>query len=149
MTIKQLVAKAHQIAKDHGWWEKPVEPPVAHMLMVSELAEATEEARKGTPPYYVVIPGEGPLVPPSMENLAEYVRLAGPPVYSESESQEQLECQVESVPAKPEGELIELADAVIRIADYCGARGWDLETAVELKMKYNETRSYRHGNKKF
>lgn len=28
---------------------------------------------------------------------------------------------------KPEGELIELADAVIRIADYAGSREWDLE----------------------
>lgn len=46
---------------------------------------------------------------------------------------------------KPEGELIELADAIIRIADYCGAMNWDLEAAVKLKMEYNAKRPYKHG----
>ena len=50
---------------------------------------------------------------------------------------------------KPEGELIELADAIIRIADWCGFKGWDLEEALKVKIEYNKTRSYRHGNKKF
>lgn len=48
---------------------------------------------------------------------------------------------------KPQGELIELADAVVRIMDYCGYKGWDLESAIKLKMDYNETRPYRHGKK--
>jgi NTP pyrophosphatase (non-canonical NTP hydrolase) len=51
-------------------------------------------------------------------------------------------------PGKPEGIPIELADAVIRIGDFCGAYGIDLENAVVLKTRFNETRSYRHGNKK-
>jgi NTP pyrophosphatase (non-canonical NTP hydrolase) len=46
---------------------------------------------------------------------------------------------------KPEGVLTELADAVIRIADMCGYRGWDLEDAIIKKMKYNETRPHKHG----
>ena len=50
---------------------------------------------------------------------------------------------------KPEGEAVELADAVIRIADWCGHKGWDLEKALRLKMEYNKIRSYRHGNKKY
>ena len=48
---------------------------------------------------------------------------------------------------KPEGALTELADCVIRIADYCGARGWDLEAAIIQKMAYNKTRPYKHGKK--
>jgi len=48
-------------------------------------------------------------------------------------------------PPKPEGVLIELADAIIRIADYCGSKGWDLEHAIKLKMIYNATRSHKHG----
>jgi len=50
---------------------------------------------------------------------------------------------------KPEGEQIELADAVIRIMDYFGYKNWDLESTIKLKMSYNETRPYRHGNKKY
>jgi NTP pyrophosphatase (non-canonical NTP hydrolase) len=46
---------------------------------------------------------------------------------------------------KPEGELVELADVIIRIADYCGSQGWDLSVAIETKMAYNGTRPYRHG----
>lgn len=49
---------------------------------------------------------------------------------------------------KPEGELVELADTVIRIMDYCGAKGYDLENAIHLKKEFNKTRSYRHGEKK-
>ena len=51
--------------------------------------------------------------------------------------------------AKPEGEAVELVDAVIRIMDYFGYRGWDMEQVIEAKMEYNETRSYRHDNKKY
>lgn len=49
---------------------------------------------------------------------------------------------------KPEGIPIELADALIRILDFCGSKGIDIEQAVQLKSLYNEGRSYRHGNKK-
>ena len=48
---------------------------------------------------------------------------------------------------KPEGWAVELADCVIRIMDTCGYYGQDLQALVELKMKYNETRSQRHGGK--
>jgi NTP pyrophosphatase (non-canonical NTP hydrolase) len=51
-------------------------------------------------------------------------------------------------PDKPEGIPIELADTVIRIGDFCGFYGIDLEAAVDKKMAFNSTRSYRHGGKK-
>lgn len=43
----------------------------------------------------------------------------------------------------------ELADTVIRILDYCGARGIDIDTAVRAKAAYNKMRSHKHGGKKF
>ncbi len=49
--------------------------------------------------------------------------------------------------SKPIGVPIELADVLIRIFDLCGAYGIDLEEALEIKMEYNKTRTYRHGNK--
>lgn len=36
---------------------------------------------------------------------------------------------------------VELADAVIRIADLCGALGLDLGAAIAEKLEYNQTRS--------
>jgi len=42
----------------------------------------------------------------------------------------------------------ELADAIIRIADFCGKKGWDLTNALEMKMAFNRTRPFRHGNKR-
>ena len=53
-----------------------------------------------------------------------------------------------SKPDKPEGIPIELADCIIRVFDFCGKYGIDLQSAIEEKMTYNKTRPYRHGNKK-
>lgn len=41
----------------------------------------------------------------------------------------------------------ELADCCIRIFDYCGAKGIDLEKALLKKIEFNKTRPYRHGKK--
>ncbi len=49
---------------------------------------------------------------------------------------------------KPEGVPIELADVVIRILDFCGAYGVDLDGAIEQKMAFNTTRPHKHGGKK-
>lgn len=49
---------------------------------------------------------------------------------------------------KPEGVPVELADVVIRILDYCGRKGIDLQAVMELKHRFNLTRAYRHGNKR-
>ncbi len=115
MNISAIIKEAHETAKEKGWYDRPVptEPQelaryalVNHALIVSEVAEAMEEARGVQAPLYQTADG------------------------------------------KLHGELIELADAVIRIADYCGARGWDLETALRKKMDFNKTRPHRHGGKK-
>jgi NTP pyrophosphatase (non-canonical NTP hydrolase) len=48
---------------------------------------------------------------------------------------------------KPEGVPIELADCIIRILDYCGHAGIDIEQAIKIKHEYNKTRPHRHGGK--
>lgn len=44
------------------------------------------------------------------------------------------------LPHRPMAE-VEMADAVIRIMDYCGLHGYDLEGAMAEKLAYNRTRS--------
>lgn len=48
---------------------------------------------------------------------------------------------------KPEGIPIELADVVIRVADYCGEAGIDLAAAIKQKLRFNRVRPHRHGGK--
>lgn len=43
----------------------------------------------------------------------------------------------------------ELADVLIRIGDFCQARGVRLTAAVRAKDEYNRSRPHRHGGKKF
>lgn len=45
---------------------------------------------------------------------------------------------------KPEGVPSELADAIIRILDLCGACDIDIEAAVMGKMEYNSSRPPKH-----
>lgn len=52
------------------------------------------------------------------------------------------------VDGKPDGIAVELADVVIRVMDYFGYMGWDLEKTILEKHEYNKTRPYKHGGKK-
>lgn len=106
MKINDMVDECYQTAVEKGWHEAPEKTELeVHMLIVSEVAEATECVRVREEDFWVDKDG------------------------------------------KPCGEQTELADAVIRIADYFGSKGWDLDWALRKKMDYNKTRSHRHGGK--
>lgn len=49
---------------------------------------------------------------------------------------------------KPQGFGSEAADVFIRLLDACLRRGVDLDFEVDRKIRFNETRSFRHGGKK-
>ena len=44
---------------------------------------------------------------------------------------------------------VELADCIIRIMDMADARGYCVADALIAKAKFNRTRAYKHGGKKF
>jgi NTP pyrophosphatase (non-canonical NTP hydrolase) len=54
----------------------------------------------------------------------------------------------EKNPEKPEGVFVELADCIVRILDLAGKYNIDMDKIIQQKMNYNESRPYRHGNKK-
>lgn len=70
-----------------------------------------------------------------------------------SELSEALEADRASEPVlyfngnKPEGVAVEMIDCVIRIFDWCGHAGIDVEDIIKAKHNYNVTRPYKHGKK--
>lgn len=134
MDINEMVKKAHENAVNHGFWDPPLEFGTAIALIHSELSEALEEERAGNPDIWFhcnEIDGRGQCNPSDEFDCIMYRK-------------ESL-CKYRN--RKPEGVAVELADAVIRIADLCGHLGIDLNAAIELKMAYNEGRPYKHGKK--
>lgn len=121
MTINEWVEKCHKIAREHGWWDENESIGQKIALMHSELSEALEEARDGRPGEYVLAAENDELY---LEKDRE--KFAG---------------------RKPEGVYVELVDCVIRIFDYLGHEGADVEAIMAEKCAYNETRPYRHGKK--
>ena len=50
---------------------------------------------------------------------------------------------------KPHGFAQELADIVIRVGDLAEMLDINLEKEITMKLKYNSTREFRHGGKKY
>ena len=126
MTIREMQKRAFQTGKEKGFFKEgePVNIDQKLLLTVGELVEAQNELRNGMPPEAVYFH--------NFEQHGETLVFDHAPAF-------------ENVPAKPEGFGVELADAVIRIADLCEALGLDLEALIQLKMRYNATRPYKHG----
>jgi len=124
--INQKCREVHADAKAKGWWEIEKSPLEIYALVISEISEAVEEARKGSPAIYFESKiGGGKILQLHEVNQSR-------PDFNQM---------------KPEGEAVEMADAIIRMFDWCGFKGWDLGKAIEMKIAYNKTRSHRHGGK--
>lgn len=123
MDLHELVIRAHMDAKAAGWWDAPVRTDLeAAALIHTEVSEFVEDMR--TPPHKRV--------------WLDSVGWGRYGAVRETET---------GIKLKPVGPLSELADVVIRIADLCGSKGWDLDAAIVAKLEFNRTRGHRHGGK--
>lgn len=119
LTLGELIRDAHETARVKGWWDKPATFGDRIALIHSEASEALEEYRKF-----------------GLSELLYYGDpVAGPHPCAKP-------------PYKPEGIAAELADIVIRVADMAGGLDIPLVKAIEAKLAYNRSRTYRHGGKK-
>ena len=141
MTLNEIIKQSHDNAVKKGFYDCPncdgkgikgsFECPFCNgsgksqknigellMLVVSELGEALEAHRSGTYPLYEMFQS-------AIDGGLDF-KLA---------LQDHIKDTFHD----------ELADAVIRICDMCGYLNIDLEKHIELKMRYNETREYKHG----
>lgn len=134
MLVNAMVKEVHETAKSKGWWDGD-ERPISEVVVLahSELSEAIEAARDGLPAVCFLDKDTKRMLPNSETDLLLRKGISPSEVSR----------------YKPEGIAIELADCVIRIMDYFGYQGWDLEAAILLKVAYNKTRPHKHGGKAF
>lgn len=119
MKLNELRDEVHATAKEKGWW-------IDQTPTESDTPD-TGMVLAGTPEKICLMHSE-------LSEALECYR-NGERIYWEKDG-------------KPEGVATELADCIIRILDYCGAVGIDIEAVVEKKHAYNKTRPYRHGGKR-
>lgn len=123
--IEQLVTQSYWTAREHGWWE------AWPLAMTMRRQESSRIAEKIALMHSELSEALEEVRKKDNHGLGLYHALApGEPEHP-----------------KPEGFVVELADVMIRIADLCGALNLDLEGAIQAKLAYNETRSYKHGGK--
>jgi NTP pyrophosphatase (non-canonical NTP hydrolase) len=128
MEINDLIKQAHETAKSKGWWEKEATFGETIALIHSELSEVLEEHRNG--------------------KMLHETYLECKDVACSGNKKGNCTSIMPCPEAKPCGIPSELADVLIRIFDFCGKHNIDLEKALQIKMGFNKTRSYRHGGKK-
>lgn len=122
--MNEWAEKIHLNAKVHGWWDEPRGFGEIIALCHSELSEALEEYRNGRPMAYVW-----------QEEDADNLTEIEPDVTKWQPGR------------KPEGIAVEMIDCLIRILDWCGRYGIDVDTLLQKKHEYNCTRPYKHGGK--
>lgn len=146
MSIRKLQERCGKAAEAKGFHDdrpKPFQDVEGHitypgltdwqgnklMLIVSEVAEAQDELRKGhaADETYYTLPGVAGTYPSTKAARGGH---HGP-----------------SVNPKPEGVPSELADVVIRVLDFCHTEGIDLQSIIEEKLAYNASRERLHGKK--
>lgn len=116
--LNDLAKKVHGLNVAKGFYDEQPTKDRQIMLVVGELAEAHEATRKGKTAHKDFVSVATGSLEADKGDFELYVK---------------------------DTEEDEIADAVIRLLDYCGNRGIDLDAHINLKLAYNQSRPYRHG----
>lgn len=115
MNWNEFAEEVHQVAVDHGWWEKCPTFPEVIVMCHSELSEAVEEYRAGNR----IRPGQ----PTPMVYYSGGGYVATAPT----------KCCT-----KPEGIAVELADCILRILDWAAAVKVDIDAVIGFSPSYDD-----------
>lgn len=122
--LNDLAKEIHDNAKAHGWYDDKRSFGEIVALCHSELSDALEEYRNGKPMAYY---------------------------YPETPCKCNLNAYATDLDKwhgeKLEGIATEMIDCLIRILDWCGSEGIDVDKLVRMKHEYNKSRPYKHGGK--
>ena len=119
--LNELANQIHENAVAHGWWDDKRSFAEVVALCHSELSEALEEDRAGRPTAYY-----------DVESGNEHIRVID---VDDTGSR------------KMEGTATEMADCIIRILDWAAHECIDMDRVVNAKMRFNESRPYKHGKR--
>lgn len=119
--LNDLAADIHANAVAHGWWDEARSFGDIVALCHSELSEALEAYRDGEELVH------GCCGHCTFEASCDHPAPAG------------------ETGCKPEGVAVEMIDCIIRILDWCGKMGVDVDGVLAMKHAYNKGRPYRHG----
>lgn len=168
----ELQADMHQIALDHGWWDKERSPLEVIMLMITELDELDDEFRSEEPTSSTIAFDARSVA----EELADFCIRLG-----DAAGRYEFELDPEAFPEKsasviaslhPRAMLFTVAKPLLKAVEefrkqerdkakleacftaaldeaiiFADAFRLDLRGAILAKMEVNRARPYRHGNK--
>jgi hypothetical protein len=123
MNYNNWSQKIHGLAKEKGWFDgKPRSEAEIMQLVVSEICEATEEVRNSRPAVYVDNNGVCEI---GELDFISFIKLDG--------TDDPMNPKKSYM--KPEGEAVEIADALIRILDYSAFKGLDVSSLVGRRLE--------------
>lgn len=121
MDLNEFAKKVHENSVAHGWWEDDRDYLEVAALIHSELSEALEEYRVGRQMVWYDCDCDACTL--CEDKPAENCTCVGDETGC---------CQGDK---KPEGIAVELIDAVIRMLDYLGKEGIQIDTSDEERPK--------------